>query len=248
MLPPSTHRRHRLATTLLLLVVGGGLSVMTAQDAAKPSTGKGKDKTKEKGEGGKEAPAAVPVPPAAPTQGLVAFGKMLPIGHEHTGMEIPSFKNGAPSSTVRAASMTRLDDENMFLKKMDIRMFGPPNETEKDMRVQLRTATYHMPSNVVASEERSRISRADFDLQGDSLIFDTATGQGKMVGNVTMILHDSSSLMRTPGEKPKDAPAKDGAVEKETSPAGATTPGSSTPTPTPAPKAPAGTSPTTQKK
>ncbi|HSI64870.1 MAG TPA: hypothetical protein VLE43_17210 [Candidatus Saccharimonadia bacterium] len=242
MLPPSTHRRHLLATTLLLLVVGGGLSVMTAQEAAKPPAAKSKGK--DKGEAGKPS-AAVATPPAAPTQGLIPFGKMLPIGKEHEGLEIPSFKNGAPSSTVRAASMTRLDDENMFLKKMDIRMFGPPTETEKDMRVQLKTATYHMPSNVIASEERSRISRADFDLQGDSLVFDTATGQGKMVGNVTMILHDSSSFAKIPGEKPKGAPAKDDAEkkEKETSPAG-TTPDPSTP----APKAPAGASPTNPKK
>jgi hypothetical protein len=221
---------------------------MTAQEAAKKSaakgetTGKDKGKTKAKGEAGKAA-AAVATPPAAPTQGLIPFGKMLPIGKEHEGLEIPSFKNGAPSSTVRAASMTRLDDENMFLKKMDIRMFGPPDETEKDMRVQLRTATYHMPSNVVASEERSRISRADFDLQGDSLIFDTATGQGKMVGNVTMVIHDSSAFTKTPGEQPKSTPAKDDAEKEKTSPSG-TSPDPSTP----APKAPAGASPTNPKK
>lgn len=240
-MPPLPTLRHlRLAATLLLLVLGGGLPVMTAQEAAKKSTDKGK--TKAKGEAGK-AGAAVVTPPVAPTQGLIPFGKMLPIGQEHKELEIPSFKNGAPSSTVRAASMTRLDDENMFLKKMDIRMFGPPDETEKDMRVQLRTATYHMPSNVVASEERSRISRADFDLQGDSLIFDTATGQGKMVGNVTMVIHDSSAFAKMPGEQPKSATSEDDAAKEKTSPAG-TTPDPSAP----APQAPAGAPPTNPKK
>jgi len=228
---PSIQRRLRLAMTLLLLLVMGSVTGAQAQekDAAKKE---GKAKAKEAKAGTEEESAGKPATatPAAPTTGLFAFGKMLPVGEQHKELEIPSFKNGAPASMVQAKSMTRMDTENMFLERMDIWMYGPPGEAEKDMRVQLRTATYHMPSNIIASDERSRISRSDFDLQGDTLIFDTITGQGKMVGNVRMVLHDASALTKSPAgtsaekEKKEPKPGK-GTPDKDAS---ATAPASPT--------------------
>jgi hypothetical protein len=203
-----TQRRPRPALALLLLLLLGAVSGVLAQEKeaaekegkdtarAKTKEAKGTGKTAEEGDEAKPAAGA----PPAPTTGLLAFGKMLPVGEQHKELEIPSFKNGAPSSMVQAKSMTRTDDENMFLERMNIWMYGPPGQAERDMRVQLRTATFHMPSSIVASDERSRISRSDFDLQGDSLIFDTATGQGKMVGNVRMVLHDASSFTKSAAE------------------------------------------------
>jgi hypothetical protein len=259
-------QRHlRLATTLLLLVLGGvWISAPVATMAQKPAAegkkeGNGKGKAKEEGaEKSKDGtagaatgtPAATPQTPAVPTTGLLAFGKMLPLGQAHKDMEIPSFKNGAPSSMLQAKTMTRTDAENMFLERMDIWMYGPPGEAEKDLRVQLRTAIYHMPSNIIASEERSRITRSDFDLQGDSLIFDTATGQGKMVGNVKMILHDASSLTKAASgtSAPPAAGTKEDTekTEKEENDKDSTSPPASpSPSSSPAGSAPAATTPAT---
>jgi hypothetical protein len=273
-------QRHlRLATTLLLLVLGGvWVSAPVATMAQKPPAegkkeGKGKGKGNAKAEDGEKSkdgtadatPAATPQAPAVPTSGLYAFGKMLPLGQAHRDMEIPSFKNGAPASMVQAKTMTRTDDENMFLEQMNIWMYGPPGEAEKDLRVQFRTAIYHMPSNIIASEERSRISRSDFDLQGDSLIFDTASGQGKMVGNVKMVLHDASSLTKAtsgagdpPATGTKEGTEKSKKEEKEkdstsasaspsSSPAGSA-PAATKPAPVTAVKPGAGASPTKPKK
>lgn len=231
MLCSPTPRRPRSALTLLLLLVMGALSGALAQEgdaAKKEGKSPAKAKAKEGKQGNKpgeaegEAKSATSAP-QAPTTGLRAFGKMLPVGEQHKELEIPSFKNGAPASMVQAKSMTRTDDENMFLERMDIWMYGPPGQAERDMRVQLRTATYHMPSSIVASDERSRISRSDFDLQGDTLIFDTVTGQGKMVGNVTMILHDASAFTKSPAEVTAE---KDNDKEKEKAEPG---PGNSAP-------------------
>lgn len=145
--------------------------------------------------------------PADGAQGLGAVGKVLPIGEKNIDVKIPSFRDGVPSSTVRADSMTRLDTENMAMERMDIRMYGKTHE--QDVRVQLVTALYHMPSQILSSDQRSRVSREDFDLQGDSMIFDTRTGQGKMVGNVRMVIFDADSL--TPQKKKEASP---GAGEK----------------------------------
>lgn len=134
--------------------------------------------------------------PPQVTQGLGAFGKVLPVGEKNLDVKIPSFKDGIPSSTVRAGSMVRMDDDNMQMEKMDIRLYGETHD--KDVRIQLATAIYHMPSQILASNTRSRVSRDDFDLQGDSMVFDTRTQQGKMVGNVRMVIYDSDSFAPQP--------------------------------------------------
>lgn len=139
--------------------------------------------------------------PADATQGLGAFGMLLPLGQKNLDVKIPSFKDGLPSSLIRAGSMTRLDDEYMEMEKLDIRLFGQIRE--KDVRVQLVTGEYHMPTQMLSSEQRSRISREDFQLEGDTLIFDTVTQQGKMVGNVQMVIFDSSSF--TGEQAPKES-------------------------------------------
>lgn len=142
------------------------------------------------------------------SQGLGPFGRMLPVGQRNLDVKIPSFRDGRPNSLMRAGSMTRIDEENMAIEKMDIRMFGPTKD--RDVRVQLKTATYHMPSSILSSEERSRISREDFQMEGDSMVFDTKTQQGKMTGNVRMVIYDTEGF--TSGDALNGAvpPGKDG--------------------------------------
>lgn len=142
---------------------------------------------------------------AQTTQGLGAFGKVMPIGEKNIDVKIPSFRDGIPSSTVRATAMTRVDDENMTMESMDIRLYGDTHS--KDVRIQLPTAAYHMPSQILSSDQRSRVSREDFKLEGDTMIFDTRTGQGKMSGNVRMVIYDADSL--TP-QKKEEQPAPPG--------------------------------------
>ena len=173
--------------------------------------------------------------PPQVTQGLGAFGKVLPVGEKNLDVKIPSFKDGVPSSTVRAGSMVRMDDDNMQMEKMDIRLYGESHD--KDVRIQLATAIYNMPSQILASNTRSRVSRDDFDLQGDSMVFDTRTQQGKMVGNVRMVIYDSDSF----AQQPKGADPK-----KDEKKPGETLPASTTPAPTPAPES--STSPTANDK
>jgi lipopolysaccharide export system protein LptC len=135
-------------------------------------------------------------------QGLGSFGKLLPLGQINRDVKIPSFREGNPSSFIRAATMTRLDDQKMDMERLDIRMYG--ETAERDMRIMMPTATYHMETEVLSSEDRSRISRKDFDLQGDTLIFDTRSQQGKMTGHIHMIIRDADSFRQQP-EKPAEA-------------------------------------------
>lgn len=201
----------RSAALAMLLLAGTG-SWMRAQEKSTSAAANGTAAAPSKS--GKAARPDRPLipssakaeDPAAQTQqGLGAFGKVLPVGEKNIDVKIPSFRDGIPSSTVRAYSMTRMDDENMAMERMDIRLYGQTHE--KDVRIQLVTALYHMPSQILSSDSRSRVSRDDFNIEGDTMIFDTRTGQGKMIGNVRMVIHDADSL--TP-QKKTDTPAESG--------------------------------------
>jgi hypothetical protein len=132
-----------------------------------------------------------------------------------------------PTSTLRADTMTRVDDENMEMEGMVIKLYGKTHDD--DVNIRLHTALYHMPSQILSSDRRSRISRSDFDLQGDSMIFDTRTGQLSMKHNVRMVIHDTDSF--TPQNN--DKPATDGGKAEASKPAGTPGPPAAAPTSTP---------------
>lgn len=182
-----------------LLVLAGALPAPPAGGAAPvapaaPAPGKGGAPAEKSG-----APAGIPTETA---QGLGSFGKMLPLGEKNHRVRIPSFREGVPSSFVRAATMTRLDDERMDMEDLDIRMYGATRD--KDLRIMMPAATYHMSTEVLSGNQRSRIDRDDFRLEGDTLVFDTRTQQGKMTGNIHMIIHDADSLKQQPAKPSGD--------------------------------------------
>lgn len=159
-------------------------------DDKKAPTEKGKAAAPDNEKGGtKKADAAV----EQTTSGLTNFGKVLPLGQKNKEVNIPSFTDGRPTSIMNAKTMTRMDEENMFMERMDIRMFGETRD--QDLHVELRTGNYHMQSQVLSSQQRSRVSRADFELEGDTMVFDTRTQQGKMTGHVEMTIFDSRTIM-----------------------------------------------------
>lgn len=183
-------------------------------DAVKEKSGK-EAKASDKKEKAKAEDAPVMA------DGLGTFGQLLPLGRKNLDVQIPSFRDGVPSSVVKANSMTRVSDTIMSMERMDIWLYG--DNRDEDMRVQLPLADYNMESKVLSSDERSRISRNDFQLEGDHLIFDTVTQQGKLTGRVQMVIFNASGLAAGKAESgeakektPEDAAKTDSKSSSET--------------------------------
>lgn len=127
--------------------------------------------------------------------GMAAFLQMVPPGAVNEGAVIPSFDStGRRTSLITADVLRRVDDERIYAENLVVQMFNA--DPKSDVRIDLKTAFYQMSGEggVLRSTERSRVSRADFEIEGDSLIFDTARNQGRMTGNIHMVIFDSSSL------------------------------------------------------
>lgn len=152
---------------------------------------KSRETTKSKGDPkDKDKPAS--------DNGLESIGSLIPEGVKNLKVKIPGFDQGRPSSLVTAETMTRLNANEMFGETVVIHLYG---KLPKDnMRVDLKTATYHMDTKILISKDRTKITRSDFTIEGDSVVYDTTTSKGDLKGNVHMVIFNSSKM--APKEQP----------------------------------------------
>ena len=150
--------------------------------------GKGKGKGK-----GKKNQSASPGTSSSPgEQSLTNIP--LPIGHEAKGLVLPDFDlEGHLRGKFVAASARRLDELHITFVDLKITTFTP--EAQTDLQIDLHTAIFDLKTRILSSKEPGTVKRADFNVIGDSLDFDTEKRTGHMVGHVKMVITSNSKLM-----------------------------------------------------
>ena len=123
----------------------------------------------------------------------------LPIGHEAKGLTLPDFDaNGHLVGKFEAGTARRLDEEHVVFQKLKITTFTPENQL--DLQIDMHTSVLNLKTRLLTSQERTTVRRADFNITGDSVQFDTNTRTGRLIGNVKMVINDQSHLMGKPNE------------------------------------------------
>jgi len=123
----------------------------------------------------------------------------LPIGHEAKGLTLPDFDaNGHLVGKFEAGTARRLDEEHVVFQKLKITTFTPENQL--DLQIDMHTSVLNLKTRLLTSQERTTVRRADFNIAGDSVQFDTNTRTGRLIGNVKMVITDQSHLMGKPTE------------------------------------------------
>jgi len=123
----------------------------------------------------------------------------LPVGHEAKGLILPDFdSDGRLRGKFEAASAGRIDEEHIRFRSLKITTFTPENKT--DLTIELSDSVLNLKTRILSSKERTFIKRADFDIAGDSVEFDTSTHTGKLVGNVKMVITSQSQLLKNQNE------------------------------------------------
>ncbi len=123
----------------------------------------------------------------------------LPIGHEAKGLVLPDFDlEGHLRGRFEAMSAKRIDEEHIGFHSLKITTYTPENKT--DLTIELSESILNLKTRVLSSKERTIIKRADFDIAGDSVEFDTNTHTGKLVGNVKMVITSQSQLLGNQNE------------------------------------------------
>ena len=123
----------------------------------------------------------------------------LPVGHEAKGLVLPDFDiEGHLRGRFEAQSARRLDEDHIGFHSLKITTFTPDNKT--DLTIEFSESVLNLRTRILSSKERTFIKRADFDIAGDSVEFDTNTRTGKLVGNVKMVITSQSQLLNNPNE------------------------------------------------
>jgi len=190
--------------TLSLLFIALLLAVPSvAQDKPKADSTSSKAKAKAKADAAEQEAGAT---------GFDTIGSMIPEGMKNLKVRIPGFEAGRNTSLIVAKSMTRVNPQELFAEEMVIHLYQ--EDAKGNVQVDLRTGTYHMDTKLLTSQQRSKVSRSDFQIEGDTMVFDTTTSQGKMTGRVHMIIYDSSSMAPKKKEPATTTPQTDTADSK----------------------------------
>ena len=143
--------------------------------------------------GHKKKGRAVATPTASPgEQSLTNIP--LPIGHEAKGVVFPDFDaEGHLRGRFEAGTAHRIDQEHIGFQQLKITTYTPDNQP--DLQVDMHTSVLDLKTRILSSQERTTIRRADFNIVGDSVQFDTVSRTGRLIGNVKMVLSSKSHLM-----------------------------------------------------
>lgn len=152
-----------------------------------------KAKGKGKGKGGGKGQSATPEASGSPGEQNLS-DIPLPIGHEAKGLVLPDFDmEGHLRGRFVAGSARRLDQEQVAFIDLKITTFTPESQT--DLQIDLHTAIFNLKTRMLSSKERGTVARADFNIVGDSLAFDTDKRTGRMIGHVKMVITSNSKLI-----------------------------------------------------
>ena len=166
-----------------LLSVLLGLSIPTTDASAQSKGRKGKPR-------GKAGPSASPG-----EQSLTNIP--LPIGHEAKGLVLPDFDgDGHLRGKFEAGTAHRIDEGHIGFEQLKITTYTP--EDQPDLRIDMSTSVLDLKTRILSSKARTTIVRADFNIAGDSVQFDTNSRTGRLIGNVKMVISDKSHLTAKP--------------------------------------------------
>ena len=149
--------------------------------------------------GRKGKPRAKAAPSSSPSEQSLT-NIPLPIGHEAKGLVLPDFDgDGHLRGKFEAGTAHRIDQEHIAFQQLKITTFTP--EDQPDLRIDMSTSVLDLKTRILSSKARTTIQRADFNIAGDSVQFDTNSKTGRLIGNIKMVITDKSHLTATPGPK-----------------------------------------------
>jgi hypothetical protein len=118
----------------------------------------------------------------------------IPVGHDVRGLRLP-FRNDEGKMELRmdVEWARRLDEQNVEMRSSIIQTYD--QDTHKpSAKVELKTSVMTLDTNIIVSHDPVIVSREDFLLTGDAMEFNTKTRQGRVIGNVRLIIYNRDEL------------------------------------------------------
>jgi len=118
----------------------------------------------------------------------------VPVGHEVKGLHLPVRNNeGKMDILFDIETATRLDVQNVQMQTASIQTYNQQTSLP-EVKIDLRNSTMNLQNNVIRSNEPVVITRSDFKLTGNGLEFNSKTRQGRVTGNIHMLIYNRNEL------------------------------------------------------
>ncbi len=138
--------------------------------------------------------------PGAPREELGLKNIPLTVGHEAKGLILPNYDlQGHLLGRFEAATAARIDEDHVRFTNLKMTTFD--EREQLDFKVNMPDAVLNLETRVIDSNARTKIKRADFEIAGDRMSFNTMTKLGKLSGNVHMTLFNQKEIAG-PAAKP----------------------------------------------
>ena len=137
---------------------------------------------------------SVPTPtPSAAKEDVGLKSIPLTVGHEAKGLVLPNYDlRGHLLGRFEANTAARLDENHVRFTGLKMITFDA--QEKPDFNVDMADAVLNLETRVIDSKQRTNIKRADFEIAGDTMQFNTLTHQGTLVGNVHMTIFNQKEL------------------------------------------------------
>lgn len=120
----------------------------------------------------------------------------VPIGHEVKGLRVPlRTSEGKMDLLFDMESATRLDQQNVEMHTASIQTFDQQS-SKPDVKIDLQKSVMNMETNVITSQDPILVTRSDFQLTGDGMEFNSKTRQGRILGNIRMLIYNRNELQK----------------------------------------------------
>ena len=136
---------------------------------------------------------AVFAPAEEPVQGR-KIEVPVPIGHEVKGLRIPVRNDeGKMEMQFDMESAKRVNDQDIEMHIATIQTYDQQT-AKRDAKIELKIAMMNLDTNVIKTSDPVRVSREDFVLTADGGEFNSKLRQGRVVGNIHLVIYNREKL------------------------------------------------------
>lgn len=134
-----------------------------------------------------------PTPTPEPKEELGLKTIPLTVGHEAKGLILPNYDlKGHLLGRFEAATAARIDQDHVRFTNLKMTTFD--KHEQPDFKVDMTDAILNLETRVIDSKQRTKVKRADFEIAGDTMSFNTMTKLGNLTGNVHMTLFNQKEI------------------------------------------------------
>ncbi len=125
----------------------------------------------------------------------------IPVNHDAKGVKIPSYDPaGKLQMYFNIDTAFRVDERHLKMANLKIETFDEAGKS--DMLIDMPASMLDLKTRIISSVDPVTIHRADFEVVGGNMTFNTQTRQGKFEGPVRMLIFNHEDLNQSGGETP----------------------------------------------